>query len=277
MRDNKNYPILNSTGKPVMLSNELDTPNFDYRLKSLENFKKFWEWIWAILGIGGAGIFLYFYSQLSDLNENIEKTKNEYISLKNSYEELQLEFTESDRKLKNNIKDFEKFCTETKNIVNIAKINAETALTKSGLLNDAINSAQMAANRACEANIKTQEKIIEYKKLEESIKNAYSGICETQRNLEAFLSKNLNLKQNKQFKVKLSGSFCSITVVQGDGIAYDRVIGGSSSEDLIVLPKDTTVVIEDSGSSNDIYVSSAIKDNVVITGNGRHRTLKIIK
>lgn len=157
--------------------------------------------------------------------------------------------------------------TELKALSAKAQLESERAMNCAGMLADAVKSANVSADRANELAIKAQN----------ASKTAESASVNIQKNIQLmdeFLAKNLIMPKVNTFKVTITGNYSSFIISAGNAIPYDRKFSGTSAKAHIVVPKDCSVIVNDSGTSNVFFISDKVKDFVIVEGNGNYRTVK---
>ena len=95
------------------------------------------------------------------------------------------------------------------------------------------------------------------------------GIQETQKALEAYLSKQAPFRQEKKtFTVTISGSFGYYYFAPGDSLPYDRKFSSNSSTATVWVPEGTYATVKVSGNSNDLHVHRDLQGRVSIETSG---------
>ena len=143
------------------------------------------------------------------------------------------------------------------------------------MLIDAVKVAQASADRSEAMNKHINEQIKKIESYVKSINDSFKAIQETQSNLETYIATNIKATRLvDKFKISVSSHYGTFSVIEGDGIPCDKKYAGFEVTGYIVIPKNCSAIIDDSGFENTFWVSDKVKTRVDIVGDGRYRSVK---
>ena len=233
----------------------------------------------AIIGVLGVSVWSSISTKIDELNKDAEKVENRYAELNNQM----LLAGQSNVKLNTQLSDFSTLIsqkheeqlqrlTELNKISSKALLDSERAMHNAGMLIEAVKAAQASANRSEATNKRINEQIKKIELYVESIKASFIAIQETQRSLEVYISKNIKTTYPvDNFKISVSSNWGTYIVIEGDAIPCDKQYAGSTVRSYIIIPKNCSATIVDSGHSNTFLVSDKVKARVNIAGDGDYR------
>ena len=233
----------------------------------------------AIIGVLGVSVWSSISTKIDELNKDAEKVENRYAELNNQM----LLAGQSNVKLNTQLSDFSTLIsqkheeqlqrlTELNKISSKALLDSERAMHNAGMLIDAVKAAQASANRSEATNKRINEQIKKIELYVESIKASFIAIQETQRSLEVYISKNIKTTYPvDNFKISVSSNWGTYIVIEGNAIPCDKQYAGSTVRSYIIIPKNCSATIVDSGHSNTFLVSDKVKARVNIAGDGDYR------
>lgn len=269
-----------------MIDPQIESINREDEIKALKNKVSQLEKtiIWAtsiasaivfIAGFFGFNAWSSISGKIDELNKNAEKVETRYgelnkqmLSAGQSNVALNTQLSGLSMEIAKKYDELLQRFTELKTLSSKAQLDADKAITNAGLLVEAVKAANLAAERS--------QKLAE--QAQGSSENAIAAGRDIQKNiqlLDEFLSKNINSKEIKTFKVSVSGNFCSFIISKGNSIPYDRKFTGSSARAYIIVPKGCTVIINDEGISNEFAMAPDVKDSVIFEGAGDLRRVKV--
>ena len=273
-----------------MIDPEFEKINTEKKIKSLEKkvtqLDKLLKWgsavvssIVLIAGFFGFNAWSSISVKIDELNKNAEKVENRYAELNNQM----LLAGQSNVKLNTQLSDFSTLIsqkheeqlqrlTELNKISSKALLDSERAMHNAGMLIDAVKAAQASADRSEATNKRINEQIKKIELYVESIKASFIAIQETQRSLEVYISKNIKTSYPvDNFKISVSSNWGTYIVIEGDAIPCDKQYAGFTVRSYIIIPKNCSATIVDSGNSNTFLVSDKVKTRVNIAGDGNYR------
>ena len=265
------------------IDEEIRIGNLEQKVAQIDSLIKWGSavvsFVVIIAGIFGFNAWTSISAKIDELNKNAEKVEDRYTELNNQM----LLAGQSNIKLNTQLTDFSTLIskkheeqlqrfTELNKISSKALLDSERAMHNAGMLIDAVKAAQASADRSEATNKRINEQIQKIESYVKSIKASFIAIQETQRSLEVYISKNIKTSYPvDNFKISVSSNWGTYIVIEGDAIPYDKQYAGSTVRSYIIIPKNCSATIVDSGNSNTFLVSDKVKTRVNIAGDGNYR------
>jgi len=257
--------------------------------KKICKLEKVFKWgaaivtfVTIIAGIFGFNAWSFISGKIDELNKSAEKVEERYDKLnKQIFSTVQNNITlntqlsglstEITRKYNELLQQF----TKLKQLSANAKDKSEEAMYNAGKLIDAVEAAQTAAKKSSVASNHMNMQLRKIEDYVKSIRMSFAAIQKTQKNLDAYIANNVPLKPSvKPFTVSVSSHYGEYIVCEGDGVPYDKVLAGYRVTGYIIIPKNYSAIIDDSGYENTFWISNKVKTRVDMRGDGKYRHVR---